>query len=476
MYSKSWALPVKRVPVAQKVDPSVVWNNAHVCYEQKLFGQISCVRYNNSGTALGCVSTNQLSILRVPQTEGVISNDQREKKCFSLRFRDDDKMSIMSVEQRVVVRSTETSFERQFVGHLREVRDAIFLDRHNFATGSDDTTIRLWDIMSECELAVGRAHTDYVRSLENFSPGCFFSGSYDHVVSLWDTRAGFSSPQQTSDQAVSNPIETLLYMSSGLLACAAGDQISLFDTRKGLSSVVTRVSYHTKTVVSLAYSKKYNVLLSGALDQRVKMFSLEQGNLDPVASKRFDNPVTAVAVHPASSEFAVGMATGEVRVMKLDNNSVETREENNQKEYAGRRGHEEVLKVTLDEVRRQLLSYQYNRALRNALYSRNADVVASTLEELLRRGALHVALSGQNDRTIARVVRYALDFIDIPQFCESMIVVLDTIFDIYGSYVGKSTFLHRELMKAHHRLGAVLVNLQRMSGTLGIMELIVNDA
>ncbi|CBH13214.1 hypothetical protein, conserved [Trypanosoma brucei gambiense DAL972] len=476
MQNKSWALPIKQVPVVEKLDRSIVWNNVRLCYEQKLFGQISCIRYNNAGTVVGCASTNQLSLLRVPQTEGVITNEQRERKCFSLRFRDDDKMTIMSVDQRVVIRSTETLFERQFPGHVREVRDALFLDRRSFVSGSDDTTIKLWDVMGECELAVGKAHTDYVRCLENRSPGCFFSGSYDHVINLWDTRAGFSCPTQTSGQAVPNPVESLLCLDTNLLVCGASDQIILFDIRKGLSLPLTQDSYHTKTVVALGYSKKYNVLLSGSLDQRVKIFSLERGCPDPVASKKFDAPVTAVAVHPRSSEFAVGTASGDLRIMKLGSASDgDEMGGGKDEESRGRPKDEGLIAMKVNDVRRQLVSYQYNRALKTALYSRHADVVVSTLEELLRRGALHVALSGQNDRTIARILRFALGFIDTPQFSESMMVVLDTIFDIYGTCVGKSIFLHRELMKAHRRLGSVLANLQRMAGTLSIMELIVND-
>ncbi|KAH9593388.1 U3 small nucleolar RNA-associated protein 15 [Trypanosoma melophagium] len=471
MDHKSWTLPVKRVPVAQKVDRTVIWNNVYLCYEQKLFGQVTCAKYNNSGTVLGCTSTNQLTFLRVPQSEGAITNEQREKKCFSLRFRDDDKMSLLSLDQRVVVRSTETAFERQFLGHIREVRDAIFLGRHNFVSGSDDTTIRLWDLTNENELTVSKTHTDYVRCLENYSSGCFFSGSYDHTINLWDIRAGLVHPLQTSDRSIENPVESLLCTENHILVCAAGDQVTLFDMRRGLSTVLSQESFHTKAVVTLAFSKRNNVLLTGSLDQRVKILSLDEGSLVPVASKKFAAPVTAVAVHPNSSEFAVGTAEGELRVMKLEEVSREEEKEENKFQFK----HDGFLAEKMGNVRQQLISYQYNRALKTALYSRNSDVVVSTLEELIRRGTLHVALSSQNDRTVVRILRFAVDHIDCPQFYESMMVVLDTIFEIYGTSVGKSAFLHREMRIVHRRLGAVLATLQRMENTLSIMELIVNS-
>ncbi|RNF02013.1 putative beta propeller protein [Trypanosoma conorhini] len=483
MDHKSWSLPVKRVPVAEKLDRSVIWNNARLCYEQRLFGQVTCVRYNNAGTTVGCTSTNQLTLLRVPQTEGVIANEQRERKCFSLRFRDDDKMALFAFNQRVVVRSTQTAFERQFLGHVREVRDAIFLDRHNFVSGSDDTTVRLWDIMNENALLVGKTHTDYVRCLENYSPGCFFSGSYDHTINLWDTRVGFEHPVQSSERRIGSPVEAMLHTHAHTLTCTAGDQVLLFDMRKGLSTVLLQESHHTKSVVALAFSKGNNVLLTGSLDQRVKIFSLENGGLELLASKKYDAPVTAVAVHPRSSEFAVGTAGGDLRIMRLEgafDQKGEEEEEEGVVVEARFEGKEEnkqndVLSTKMHDVRQQLVSYQYNRALKTALYSRNPDVIASTLEELVRRGALHVALSGQNDRTIVRILRFSVNHLDSPQFCESMMIVLDVIFEIYATCVGKSSFLYREMMIARLRLGAVLATLQRMEHTLSIMELIVND-
>ncbi|ESS61691.1 beta propeller protein [Trypanosoma cruzi Dm28c] len=481
MDQKLWSLPVKRVPVAQKVDRSVIWNNACLCYEQKLFGQVTCVRYNNTGTAVGCTSTNQLTILRVPQTEGVITNEQREKKCFSLRFRDDDKMVLLSVNQRVIARSTQTAFERQFSGHLREVRDAIFLDRHNFVSASDDTTLRLWDIMNENELLISKTHTDYVRCLENYSPGCFFSGSYDHNVNLWDTRVGFEYPIQSSGHSIGSPVEAMLHTHKNILTCTAGDQLILFDMRKGLSTMLLQESHHTKAVVSLAFSKRNNVLLTGSLDQRVKIFSLEKGGLEPLAGKKFDAPVTAVTVHPNLSEFAVGTAGGDLRIMRLgdalDQNEKEEEVELVEDELGAKdkNTQDDFLGTKLHDVRQQLVSYQYNRAIKTALYSRSSDVIVSTLEELIRRGALHVAMSGQNDRTIVRILRFLVNHVDSPQFCESMMIVMDVIFEIYATCAGKSNFLHREMMIARRRLGSVLATLQRMEHTLSIMELIVND-
>lgn len=479
--SSDWALPLRKVPVHTTKDTSVAWNTVHLCYEQTLFGQITSLRYNCSGSLLGGTSTNQFAILRVPQTDGVVVNEQTERKNYSIRFREDDKLYVQAVDQRVLVKSAETAFERQFLGHSRDVRAAVFLGRHNFVSASDDTTIKLWDLMSDDDLGTARTHTDYVRALEPYTGGAFLSGSYDHVVNLWDPRTGFDAPLQTSGSVLSQAVETLCYVpDADIVAVGAGDRVTLFDPRKGLTTPLFDGSFHTKSVVSVAYSHKFRSLLTGSLDCRVKMFALDGSELRCISSKRFENAVTAVAVHPESTEYAVGSATGELSVFRFkETEKEEDEDEHMPAEFAlGKskpKSKERVLQDKLSEVQFQLRSYQYSKGLKTALYSRHPDVLVSTFEELVRRGALHVALNNQNDRTVVRVLRFATEYVDKPQFTDTMLVVFETIFEIYSASVGKSVFFHREMLKAQKRVGASLAVMQRMERTMGIMDLIVNS-
>ncbi|KPI85499.1 putative beta propeller protein [Leptomonas seymouri] len=480
--SSDWVLPLRKVPVSTSRDTSVVWNTAHLCYEQSFFGQITSLRYNYSGSLLGGTSTNQFALLRVPQTEGVVVNEQTERKNYSIRFREDDKLYIHAVDQRVLVKSSETAFERQFLGHSRDVHCAIFLGKHNFVSASDDTTIKLWDLMSDDDLGTARTHTDYVRSLEPYTGGSFLSGSYDHVVNLWDPRTGLDTPLQTSGHCISQAVETLCYAPDAeIIAVGAGDRVLLFDPRMGLANPLFDGSFHTKSVVALAYSRKFRSLVTGSLDCRVKMFSLDGSEMRCISSKRFENPVTSVAVHPESAEYAVGSATGEMNVYRFKETEKEAEEQEDEMpaefslEKGKPRSKERVLQDKMGEVQFQLRSYQYSKALKTALYSRHPDVVVSTFEELVRRGALHVALNNQNDRTVVRVLRFATEYLDKPQFTDTMFVVFETVFEIYSAYVGKSEFFHREVLNAQKKIGASLAVMQRMERTMGIMDLIVNS-
>jgi len=99
---------------------------------------------------------------------------------------------------------------RQFVGHERGVNDVSWgADGSFFASASDDTTVRIWDVeygrcdaqrsagCAACSCSSGRelltltGHESYVFSVE-FSPhrNSLVSGSFDHSVRVWDCRCG----------------------------------------------------------------------------------------------------------------------------------------------------------------------------------------------------------------------------------------------------------------------------------------------
>ena len=87
-------------------------------------------------------------------------------------------------------------------GHLDRVYHVVFNKNiHNIVvSGSDDRTIRVWDInRPECNsiqvlggYSVTGSHTANIRALE-FLPEiswCLISGSWDSTIKLWDIRSG----------------------------------------------------------------------------------------------------------------------------------------------------------------------------------------------------------------------------------------------------------------------------------------------
>ena len=82
------------------------------------------------------------------------------------------------------------------LGHSGEVLSvAIAPDGKTALSGSDDKTLRLWDLASGREIRKFEGHSGWVRSVA-FSPDgkTALSGSADHTMRLWDLAIGLVDP------------------------------------------------------------------------------------------------------------------------------------------------------------------------------------------------------------------------------------------------------------------------------------------
>jgi WD40 repeat protein len=70
------------------------------------------------------------------------------------------------------------------VSCLKELPD------RNLASGSQDNTIKLWDLQSGKLMRTLRSHKGLIRALEVFSEGFLVSGSQDRTIKIWNTNSG----------------------------------------------------------------------------------------------------------------------------------------------------------------------------------------------------------------------------------------------------------------------------------------------
>jgi len=77
-------------------------------------------------------------------------------------------------------------------GHTEAILSVAFSpDGKNLVSGSGDTTVRIWDILTETPLFTCEGHKHWVLFV-SFSPDCskIASGSMDNNIYLWDTYTG----------------------------------------------------------------------------------------------------------------------------------------------------------------------------------------------------------------------------------------------------------------------------------------------
>jgi WD40 repeat protein len=75
-------------------------------------------------------------------------------------------------------------------GHSRQVRAVAVLDSRRVVSGSDDTTLRVWDVESGQTLQVLQGHSDLVYAVAVLDSRRVVSGSADLTLRVWDVESG----------------------------------------------------------------------------------------------------------------------------------------------------------------------------------------------------------------------------------------------------------------------------------------------
>ena len=200
----------------------------------------------------------------------------------------------------------------EFKGHTGFIYDIdISPDGKYLATGSMDTTARLWDLATGETIRTLSGHTDVIDGIA-FSPDgkTLATGSADHTVRLWDVTSGetvqiFSIPTgQVGDVAFSPDGQSLV--------STAGDPTArLWDVASGQTLHV--FTGHSELVIGVAYSPNGKYVLTGSLDDTARLWDVASGQTVRVFTGHSGN-VGGVAFSPDGKYAATG---GDDHVAKL---------------------------------------------------------------------------------------------------------------------------------------------------------------
>lgn len=163
---------------------------------------------------------------------------------------------------------------------------------------SDDTTVKLWDVPSQTAITTFTDHTDYVRSgqVSSSNPNLILTGSYDSTMRLFDTRSGKCEMLMSAGEGASNsaPVEQVAMFSSGTVALStAGPILRVWDLVAG-GRCTRALSNHQKTVTALAFNATGDRLLTGSLDQMVKVYDVSTYKV--VHTMRYPAPILCLAI------------------------------------------------------------------------------------------------------------------------------------------------------------------------------------
>lgn len=352
---------------------------------------------------------------------------------------------------------------RKFTGHKGEVHLTRFTSSNfNIFSGSDDNTVRYWDLATGSELVCFAENVDYVRcgasSLAN--KDIFATGSYDKSINLFDVRTQTSVLKMDHGSPVEN---VLIHPTGGLLISAGGNFVKVWDTVAG-GRLLANLENHHKTVTSLCYSNNYQRLVSASLDRHVKFYDVIDYKV--VHTLEYPSAILSLAITPDDSIVAVGMSDGLMSVQKRreEVDEVKRRKSKSKKQpfYAslvkkalvldsGDHLCEHKRRQRLEEYDKCLKLFEYGNALDAALKIRfrrkTPETTIAVFRELIRRDALRSSLAGRNDPGVADILKFLSKNYCTREFQETIVDVIKILLDIYGDRMAFMPISRAELEK-----------------------------
>jgi WD40 repeat protein/serine/threonine protein kinase len=196
-------------------------------------------------------------------------------------------------------------------------------DGRLLATAGDDSTARIWDASTGGQLHVLSGHSDGVNSVA-FAPDgkTLATGGGDQTVRLWNVATGESSAILHGHH---DGVTALAFSPDGKwLASATGGlengadkmadskfvdigelpaEIIMWDVEA--RKVITTLTGHTKSILSLVFSPDGKSLATGSADGTVKLWDVVSGKMETNLTG-FSGPVMAVAISPDGQTLASG--------------------------------------------------------------------------------------------------------------------------------------------------------------------------
>ena len=472
----------------------------------KEFSSINYLDLNENGNELLVSSNSRISLYNINNlTSRKTFNSGGSTQVFGANFRKTDyklftsstkegKLNIYDINNNKPLRTIEGDLNTK---HTRAIRHSLFYGVSQIVSFSDDKHIKLWD------LAVGNlindigfgggdknqtsdssqqqtAHQDYIRCGYSASEhNLIISGSYDHLVKLWDPRSNSSEPLHKYDHG--SQVECVIMKNS--LVISAGDKmLKVYDLISG-KLVFSLENIHSKSITCCVNFNNY--LLTSSLDGHVKIFDT---NFKMLHSLSY-TPAQLMSLGVNKNALIVGGNDGLINVRKLSAKSKLTnqqqpeskRSKTDWNDFINKSRYENEIVIKRDfkkndtkQCAKLLKEFRYTEVLNQAIKFRDLSVSMELIQELLRRDGLRVALAGKDENELRNVVDFLFKHMKKTKYTRILLEVSIVLVEVYMPVINQSISYQQSFKKLALMLKTEINLLENLQILKSQMEMISN--
>ena len=190
------------------------------------------------------------------------------------------------------------------IGHADSISSVSFSpDGTLLASGSSDSTIKLWDVSTQENIAILQGHTDAVNSV-SFSPDGLLlaSGSSDNTVKLWNVSA---EENIATLRGHTDTVNSVVFSPDGTLVASGSDDstVKLWNVGSRANTATFQENRH-RDIYSISFSPDGTLLASGSSYGEVDLWNVS--TQEKTATFDWSGDVLSVSFSPDGKTIAAG--------------------------------------------------------------------------------------------------------------------------------------------------------------------------